>query len=75
MRPEDVRQRVDRARVRELAFGGFVSFRIEQDRAEFQRRIVSDAILPVVREPPDAASCRSRSTICQRSLISCGLVL
>lgn len=46
---ENVRQRTERARMRHGTFGGPVTFGVEQNRAQLQRRVVSDAILPVGR--------------------------
>jgi hypothetical protein len=49
MLAQDVRQRGKHPKVRERSLGRFVTLGVEQDRAEFQRGVVGDAILPVVR--------------------------
>ena len=36
--------------MRELAFGGFISLGVEQDRAELERGVVGDAVAPVLGE-------------------------
>lgn len=46
---QNVRQGRQHAEVRERSLGRLVALRVEQDRAEFQRGIVGDAILLIVR--------------------------
>lgn len=52
LRAENVRQRIERAGVRHGAFRRLESLRVEQNRAQLQRGVVGDAILPVRGNAP-----------------------